>query len=367
MCGKFGVFGFLSILLILSGCNAGDDGTAGISLNQPETDGPSENQKFTSGILPSSLKNGGYIDSVFMTESGERIYFIHSIYSPNVLNGSSSVATCSDYTVSALTGQIYVPGIEWNTDIYYVEWKGSSWSEPVNVGSPVNSIAMECCIWLNDDETEMIFNRMTDLDGDGTADDLGTGPTGNFRTTRSSKDQAWGTPFALPGEYGTVSQSNTVYRHDIHKTPSGNLYLWQKDETGDSLLLFGERNGGTNESPIYNSPVFIPGTTHEDTQIWANDQETEIVYNHRLAGQTDLYRMLRDTTADAWQTPEQIPLTNFEDNSGNRIWGEPTFDQTQGFMIFIRFDTQNPACYLPDIMYAPGNTNDGFSDPIKLN
>ena len=42
------------------------------------------------GVVPESLKGGGYIDSTFINKAGERIYFIHSVFSPRVLDGSAT-------------------------------------------------------------------------------------------------------------------------------------------------------------------------------------------------------------------------------------------------------------------------------------
>ena len=133
-------------------------------------------------------------------------------------------------------------------------------------------------MWLNHDETEIIFYTLSDLDNDGVDEDLGLRPTGNYRATRADRDSEWSTPVALPGEYGTEGQLANVWRSDVEKVPSGNLYLWEKTVDGDHLLVFGERIGGTYDAPEYASPVNISGTTNYETQVWVNDEETCLLY-----------------------------------------------------------------------------------------
>ena len=129
--------------------------------------------RFAAHLLPESLHDGGYIDSTFINKSGDRFYFIHSVFSPSVLSGQSSPKHCDHVQAELLPGHITTDGLEWNTDIYYVEWDGESWSEPINLGEPINSLGMECCMWLNDDETEIIYNTVSNLDGDEEDEDGG--------------------------------------------------------------------------------------------------------------------------------------------------------------------------------------------------
>jgi len=354
------------IALILSGCSEDKTNTEDASGNDTDTSAGWDD-RFDEGVMPESIQNGGYIDSVFINRSGDRIYFIHSMYSPSVLDGFSTPDECAHAQASPLSDHVSISGLEWNTDIYFVEWDGSTWSEPVNIGAPVNTLGMECCMWLNDDETEIIYNSVSDLDGDGQDQDVKLAPTGNYRATRADRDSPWNTPEPLPGEYGT-DQDDTQYRHDIHKAPSGNLYLWEKFNNGDCLLRFGELTGGSENDPEYASPVTIEGSTNYDTQVWANDTETRLIYNHRQAnGETELYTLQRATSADAWGAPTAVSTTDFADSAGSEVWGEPTFDHSEEFMIFVRFDTTDSDCWTPDLMFSAGDPIDGYGTPKVLN
>ncbi len=251
--------------------------------------------KFAATMFP-NLKP--YVDSVFITKDGNRIYFLHSIYAPRVMNGTAPPSACTTGTL--LPNHVTATNLEWNTDLYYVEWDGLKWSAPINLGAQINTFGNECCVWLNDAETEIIFYRGTDLDGTGPNPYLP--PPGNYRATRTDKNAAWEPATALSGVYGTQNQTSSAYRHDVHKVPSNNYYLWEKAVGVSGRLLFGSWNGSS-----YDAPVLIPGSGIEDSQIWAADDEKTIVYNRRSGATTDLYKMSRPSTAAPWGMPRKSP------------------------------------------------------------
>jgi hypothetical protein len=336
---------------------------------EPEPDaGPPMDGRFAPGALPDALEHGGYFDSTFINKAGDRIYFLHSIWSPTVLDGMATPEQCRHVESPQLPGHVTVPLLEWNTDLYYVQWDGARWSDPINMGAPINTLGMECCMWLSDDETEIIFNRVTDLDGDHEDEDIGLPPTGNYIATRADRDAPWSEPVPLPGRYGIEDQTEGDERADIQKMPSGNLYLWEWYGNGDRLLIFGERTGGPDEAPTYAEPVVIEGSINYETQLWVNDAETLMVFNRRdPSGETRLYMRTRNDIAAPWGEPTVVDTPEFADANGNNVWGEPSFDQTETFMIFTRFDTADPTCYVPKLMYSEGDVTNGFSPPVVLN
>ena len=172
----------------------------------------------------------------------------------------------------------------------------------------------------------------------------------------------------MPGEYGTGDQTGSHYRHDIEKAPSGNLYLWEWFANGDNLLRFGERTGGSDEAPTYAAPTTIPGSTNFETQIWANDAETRLIYNHREAdGATQLHTRTRATIDAPWGPATVVDTAGFADEMGRAIWGEPSFDHSESFMMFVRFNSTDYACFTPEVMYSAGTAISGFAPPVVLN
>jgi len=276
-----------------------------------------------------------------------------------MINGTSIYPT-----VDPLPGQTLGAGLDWNTDLYYIEWNGSSWSAPINLGSAfdgtaVNSLGNECCEWLNGTETEIIFYRDS-------FDNAALGPRGNFRSTRATRNDPWSTPILLPGDYGSENQSSTVYRHDIHKTASGDLYLWEHDNSlpNKGRLLFGKWNGSG-----WDAQVIIAGTDSidDETQPWVSHDELTLLFNRRgSSGDTALMRMSRASTSDPWGNLVSVSLQNFADSTGNLIWGEPTLPSTENYMLFIRFNTDQLP-WKAQMMYSDGNLVQGYKTPIPIN
>lgn len=344
----------ISLVMIssLNGCSSGDDSNA---------DGTAP---FSAGALVSKL-GGGYIDSLFINKAGDRIYFLYSPRSVSEFSGAQPPGSCP--RGDSLSGHHLTPDplSDFNTDLYYVELQTGRWSDPINLGSTINTDAPECCIWLNDEETEIIFYRETH---DPPFDTFGLPPTGNYIATRADRNSPWGTPVALPGDYGTGNQNSSVYRHDLHKVPSGNLYLWEhSDAVPQDLLYFGLQNMST-----YDAPVQIPGTVNSETQIWVNDAETRILYNRRPGvyingdATTFLYSMTRLQATDAWGTPVEIPTSGFNDSAGKTVWGEVSFTAQQDFMMTVRLNETN-ICIDSEILYVPGDFINGFHNPVILN
>ena len=93
-----------------------------------------------------------------------------------------------------------------------------------------------------------------------------------------------------------------------------------------------------------------------------------MVFNRRQSsGESAVYTRSRSKSSDPWGMPTVVPTAGFADSKGNSIWGEPTFDQSETFMLFIRFNSSDPTCMTPDVMYSPGTPESGFVQPTVLN
>jgi hypothetical protein len=313
--------------------------------------------RFSAGAITSP--RDGYTDSVFLNAAGDRLYFAHSFLTVTDFLG---VTSNQPHGVT-LPGQTVGAGLDYNTDLYYVEWIGSAWSAPINLGSAIdgakiNSLGNECCVWLDDSETEIVFYRDNfDLPA--------LGPRGNFRATRADRDAAWGTPVLLPGRYGSVDQSASRYRHDLQKTASGDLYLWEKDG-GASTLQYGRSDGhGGNDAPATIPGMEALGVQHH-TQPWVSRDERTLLFNTRTTGDTTLSRMTRPDRCTSWRGLTTVPTTGFGDPGGVAVWGEPTFSRSENYMLFVRFDTSQTG-WPAQIMFTEGLPGTAFQAPVKLN
>lgn len=313
--------------------------------------------RFEKGTLRSQLGAGGYIDSTFLSHDENRLYFLYSTWNTSdfLIGRPAECPQGPAFADSHIT-----PGVEYATDLYYVEWDGGRWSEPRNLGSNVNTVGLECCMWLNDDETEVIFGSTSDQ------------RNGNYIATRADKAAPWGTAQVMPGRYGPDGRGTvpgpggtTIYYEvtDLHRTPSKDLYGWETDKAGQERLVYGRWNGSANDEP-----VLIPGSEHHDTQVWVSDDELVMLYNHRINGpDTTLRTMTRGSRSAAWGAPSTLPTTGFADPNGLEIWGEPTFTADASSMLFVRFNTSDANCWRAEIMRARGTPTTGYSNPEVLN
>ncbi len=321
--------------------------------------------RFASGVM-TALVGNGYVDSHFLSHDGNRLYFMYTPWNLSAFISLTPPGTCTDGP--NLVGHHTAPGLEWVTDLYMVQWDGSRWSTPQNLGPNINTLGLECCIWVNHDETEIIFVRTSDLDGDGTSGDLGLPVSGNYRSTRPNKNAPWGPATIMEGSYGALGHVRTdagidLQTTDLHKAPSSNLYGWETDAAGNNRLIFGQWTG-TAHLP----PTLIPGTEHEDTQVWVSDDETVLLYNHRTpTAQTTLRTMTRASMAQPWSSPTTVTTQGFTDAAGATIWGEATFTVDGSQMLFIRFNTSDPMCWRSEIMRARGDMVGGYATPNALN
>jgi hypothetical protein len=81
-------------------------------------------------------------------------------------------------------------------DIWYADWKGSSWSEPANFGAPVNSKGHDACPSVTPDGNTMYFMRCQIMD---------VNKASGCRIFSISKkpNGQWGEPVELPAEINT--------------------------------------------------------------------------------------------------------------------------------------------------------------------
>lgn len=314
--------------------------------------------RFAQGALLTPLGGGGYIDSIFLSYDSNRLYFLYSTWNTSDFLGGRVPQECPHGPTFA--DMRIVAGLEYATDLFFVEWDGNRWSAPQSVGSNVNSAGLECCVWLNDDETEMIFGSTS---GD---------RNGNYMSTRADKGAPWGVAQVMAGRYGpdgreTVPGPNgtSIYVEvtDLHRTPSRDLYGWETDRAGMERLVYGRWNGSSNDAP-----VVIPGSEHHDTQVWVSDDELVMLYNHRTQGiDTTLRTMTRPSRTAAWSAPSTLPTPGFADPNGLEIWGEPTLTADGTSMLFVRFNTRDSNCWRSEIVRARGTPGAGYADPEVLN
>ncbi|MES9968965.1 MAG: hypothetical protein ABW092_02965 [Candidatus Thiodiazotropha sp.] len=330
-----------SVLLLayhLCGCNSGSGGS-------PEPEVPE-----VVDLLPWTE---GYIDSPFMVPDGTTIYFLHSpVVMLDLLNDPSTAAQ----EVDNLPGHQGVgTDLWWNTDLY-VSTKNpdGTWTFPENLGPAINTSNLECCVWVDDTQTTMIFTREGDLDAftDGR----------NYISTRADAASPWSDPVELPGEIG--SYGTTGY-HDLHMTPTGTLIGWSElSPTTDGAMFESIQTGENSWAQPIQMPAVLQDPALIDSQPWLSADERTIYYNRRdpATGETQLMTSIFD--GSEWEAPLSVSLQNFVDANGAQVWGEPSFNVADE-MLFVRFDTSVTG-WKAELMTAPKLIGNAIGTPTAL-
>lgn len=121
-------------------------------------------------------------------------------------------------------------------DIWFSDWKGTVWGNPVNPGAPINSRAHEACASLTADGKTMYFMRCERMDQN-RADGCKI-----FRVDKKSNGM-WGDPVALPDHINTGNSQSPrimadaqtlIFSSDKLLPSKGGMDLYLSRRTGES-------------------------------------------------------------------------------------------------------------------------------------
>ena len=237
----------------------------------------------------------------------------------------------------------------------------SEWSAPENLGTPINTSALDGCPYISKDGLSLFF---------ATNRSAGSGPTDIFVSRRASTNDPWGTPvdlgpnINLPASdefcptlsidahhlYFVSSRTGGCGGSDIYVSrrqdknddtsweapvnlgchPNGpnsaandiTPSLFEDDEEITHLYFSSNRPGGVGGSDIYDSILqpdgtFGPGTNVSELNSTANDLRPnvrrrdgrEIFFESTRPGTlgfSDLYTATRESNLDPWSTPKHL-------------------------------------------------------------
>ena len=254
-----------------------------------------------------------------------------------------------------LSGHHGTDTLNWyNTDLYVsTRNPDGTYGMPRNLGSLVNTDHLECCPWLNDEQTVLVFTR----EGIGNSSETGT-----FVSRRPSRDAPWGAPERLPGDLGAYLNSEGI--HDLHVGPSGDVYGWSESQGGK---LYGAPGDGA-PTRRWGAPSVLElsyASDRSESQPWLNDAETRLYFNRwGEDGDRELCVAERPHRRAPWGRPRSLRLLGFADGAGRMIWGEPSFTR-DGALYFVRFDTGRegwPAAFFR----APRNRDGSYGPPARV-
>lgn len=165
-------------------------------------------------------------------------------------------------------------------DIYSSDLKGTYWSEPLNVGQPVNSKENEACASLTTDGNTMYFMRCTKMDA-GSASGCKI-----MVATKRPQDTRWQTPVELPANINTGNSQAPRIMGD------GESLIFSSDKMGGKggMDLFITKKSGSGWSkPV---PLDFVNTADNDEFVSANSLGRYLVKDSPTKTATEILEVL---------------------------------------------------------------------------
>jgi hypothetical protein len=165
-------------------------------------------------------------------------------------------------------------------DIYMAEMKGSYWTEPSNVGQPVNSKENEGCASIATDGNTMYFMRCTRMDANSASG------CRIMVATKRSGDIRWQAPVELPATINTGNSQAPRIMGD------GETLIFSSDKMGGKggMDLFITKKTGSNWStPV---PLDFANTPGDDEYVSANSLGRYLVRDQPTKTATEIVELL---------------------------------------------------------------------------
>lgn len=165
-------------------------------------------------------------------------------------------------------------------DLYVSDLKGTYWSEPLNVGQPVNSKENEACASVTTDGTTMYFMRCSKMDAS---------KASGCRILMASKkptDTRWQPPVELPASINTGNSQAPRIMGD------GESLIFSSDQMGGKggMDLFISKRSGTSWSkPV---PLDFANTAEDDQFVSANSLGRYLVKDEPTKTATQIVELL---------------------------------------------------------------------------
>ena len=222
------------------------------------------------------------------------------------------------------TGELLDPYYEYFEDIYVSERKGSTWSEPINLGSPINTETHDACVTLSKDGQQMYIYRT----------DKGM-ETGHIFISQNN-DNKWSEPQLFNANINSINGSessislapdqNTIYFSSNRPGGFGGKDIYRVTKMPDSTWSL-----PMNLGPIINTPY------DEDAPFIHPDGITLYFSSkgHKNMGNYDIFKSTRFENGQ-WSSPENMgyPINSVMDD----IYFIATFDGRQVYFSSNRDD-----------------------------
>lgn len=178
-------------------------------------------------------------------------------------------------------------------DIYYSRKTGNSWSEPLNIGPPINTSRWESQPSISADGRSLYF--CTNRPGGRGGKDIWV--------SHREKDEIWGEPINLGENINTIKDDQCPFIHPDNQT----LYFSSDGHLGmgDADLFFSKKNKSGEWNIAINLGYPINTNKNESSMIVSADGHHAYFASDRLAtyGALDLYYF------DLYKEARPIPVT----------------------------------------------------------
>lgn len=222
------------------------------------------------------------IPTVFYSSKPDGVNWKEPIALPKTLNGRLNFLR--GFGLSPDGRQVFISttkgGGVGGYDLYVSDMKGTYWSEPLNVGQPVNSKENEACASVTTDRTTMYFMRCTKMDAQ-----KASGCKILMATKRPS-DTRWQPPVELPSNINTGNSQAPRIMGD------GESLIFSSDQMGGKggMDLFITKKSGSGWSqPV---PLDFANTPGDDEFVSANSLGRYLVKDEPSKTASQLVDML---------------------------------------------------------------------------
>jgi hypothetical protein len=220
--------------------------------------------------------------TVFYSTKPDGVNWKEPVALPKTLNGRLNFLR--GFSISPDGRQVFISttkgGGVGGYDLYVSDLKGTYWSEPINVGQPVNSKENEACASVSTDGTTMYFMRCSKMDANKASG------CKILMATKRPTDTRWQPPVELPATVNTGNSQAPRIMGD------GESLIFSSDQMGGKggMDLFITKKNGTNWSkPI---PLDFANTASDDEFVSANSLGRYLVKDEQSKTATQLVDVL---------------------------------------------------------------------------
>jgi hypothetical protein len=222
------------------------------------------------------------VPTVFYSAKPDGVNWKEPIPLPKTLNGRLNFLR--GFGLSADGKQVYISttkgGGLGGYDIYMADMKGTYWTEPMNIGQPVNSKENEGCASLSTDGNTMYFMRCTKMNASSASG------CRIMVATKRTGDLRWQPPVELPATINTGNSQAPRIMGD------GETLIFSSDQMGGKggMDLFITKKTGTNWSkPV---PLDFANTPGDDEYVSANSLGRYLVKDSPTKTATEIVEVL---------------------------------------------------------------------------